>query len=148
VDRPKCTELLEKLEPGDTVVVTKLDRLARSAGEGSKLVKELIAKGINVHILNMGLIEDTPTGRLIMNVLLSFAEFERDMIVERTSAGKAIAKEREDYTEGRPRRDSPENFAEYVERHKRGEISIKKACEEMGVARAHWYRWVKELEVA
>lgn len=145
VDRPKFTELLEKLEPGDTLVVTKLDRFARSAGEGSTLVKELIAKGINVHILNMGLIEDTPTGRLIMNVLLSFAEFERDMIVERTSAGKAIAKEREDYTEGRPRRDIPENFAEYVERHKRGEISIKKACEEMGVARAHWYRWVKEV---
>lgn len=145
MDRPKFSELLEKLEPGDTLVVTKLDRFARSAGEGSKLVKDLIAKGINVHILNMGLIEDTPTGRLIMNVLLSFAEFERDMIVERTSAGKAIAKEREDYTEGRPRRDIPENFKEYVERHKRGEISIKRACEEMGVARAHWYRWVKEV---
>ena len=145
VDRPKFTELVNRLESGDTLIVCKLDRFARSAGEGSSLVKDLIDRGVKVHILNMGLIENTSTGRLIMNVLLSFAEFERDLIVERTSAGKAIARERDDYKEGRPRRDIPENFEEYVERHKRGEISIKKACEEMGVARAHWYRWVKEV---
>ena len=88
MDRPKFTKLLEELEPGDTLVVTKLDRFARTASEGSALVKELLERGINVHILNMGLIENTPTGRLILNVLLSFAEFERDMIVERTSEGK------------------------------------------------------------
>ncbi len=50
----------------------------------------------------MGLVEDTPTGRLILNVMLAFAEFERDMIVERTQEGKAIAKQKEDFREGRP----------------------------------------------
>jgi DNA invertase Pin-like site-specific DNA recombinase len=50
----------------------------------------------------MGLVEDTPTGRLILNVMLSFAEFERDMIVERTQEGKAIAKQKPDFREGRP----------------------------------------------
>lgn len=146
MDRPKFNELLEKLESGDTLVVTKLDRFARSAGEGSKLVKELIAKGVNVHILNMGLIEDTPTGRLIMNVLLSFAEFERDMIVERTSAGKAVARENNpDYKEGRKELKKPVEFEVYKERVESGEITAVAACKELGVSRSTWYKWVREV---
>jgi DNA invertase Pin-like site-specific DNA recombinase len=149
VDRPKFTELLEKLEPGDTLVVCKLDRFARSAGEGSKLVKELIGLGINVHILNMGLIEDTPTGRLIMNVLLSFAEFERDMIVERTSAGKAIARENNpDYKEGRKRMDIHPDFDSYKMKVDEGVISVVDACKRMEISRSTWYKWVREKEVA
>lgn len=49
------------------------------------------------------------------------------------------------YREGRPRTEIPENFMEYVAKHEAGEISISAACKEMGVARAHWYRWVKEM---
>lgn len=146
MDRPKFTELLEKLEPGDTLVVTKLDRFARSAGEGSKLVKDLIAKGINVHILNMGLIEDTATGRLILNVLLSFAEFERDMIVERTSAGKAVARENNpDYKEGRKELKKPVEFESYRKRVELGEMTAVAACKELGVSRSTWYKWVREV---
>ena len=100
--RPKFDELLQKLKSGDTLKVTKLDRFARTAAEGSVLVKNLLDRGVSVHILNMGLIDDTATGRLIINVLLSFAEFERDMIVERTQAGKEIARTKGGYREGRP----------------------------------------------
>ena len=146
VDRPKFNELIEKLEPGDTLVVTKLDRFARSAGEGSKLVKDLIGRGINVHILNMGLIEDTPTGRLILNVLLSFAEFERDMIVERTSAGKAVARENNpDYKEGRKKLEIPEVFESYKNRVDEGEMAVTAACKELKISRSTWYKWVKEV---
>lgn len=102
-DRPKFTKLLSLLKEGDTLVVTKLDRFARTALSGTELIKDLLKKGIKVHVLNMGLVEDTPTGRLIMNVMSSFAEFERDMIVERTQEGKAIARQREDFVEGRPK---------------------------------------------
>lgn len=101
-DRPYFSDLIKRLGKGDTLKVTKLDRFARSAGEGSLLAKELLAKGVNLHILNMGLIENTTVGRLILNNLLAFAEFERDMIVERTQAGKAIARTKEGYREGRP----------------------------------------------
>lgn len=101
-DRPKFKELLSVLNKGDTLVVTKLDRFARSTVEGIQTVKDLFERGIKVHILNMGLVEDTPTGRLVFNVMSAFAEFERDMIVERTQEGKAIAKQREDFREGRP----------------------------------------------
>lgn len=144
MDRPKFTKLLAGLEPGDTLVVTKLDRFARTAGEGSELVKKLLDKGINVHILNMGLIENTPTGRLILNVLLSFAEFERDMIVERTSEGKAIKRATDpDYKEGRKALEIPEEFDYYKLRVGVGEITVIKACEELGISRSTWYKWNK-----
>jgi DNA invertase Pin-like site-specific DNA recombinase len=103
-DRPKFKELLGLLEEGDTLVVTKLDRLARSTVDAINTVKELFERGVKVHILNMGLVENTPTGRLIFSVMSAFAEFERDMIVERTQEGKALAKQRDDFREGRPRK--------------------------------------------
>lgn len=101
--RPKFKELLSVLEEGDTLVITKLDRFARSTGDAIETIKDLFKRGIKVHVLNMGLVEDTPTGRLIFNIMSSFAEFERDMIVERTQEGKAIARQRKDFKEGRPK---------------------------------------------
>jgi DNA invertase Pin-like site-specific DNA recombinase len=146
VDRPKFNEVLESLEPGDTLVVTKLDRFARTASEGSALVKSLLARGVNVHILNMGLIENTATGRLILNVLLSFAEFERDMIVERTSDGKAVKRATDpNYKEGRRALEIPEEFAGYRENVYNGEITVVEACKELGISRGTWYKWVKEV---
>ncbi|PAD35969.1 recombinase family protein [Terribacillus saccharophilus] len=101
-DRPEFQSLLDAVQSGDTIVVTKLDRFARSAGDAISIVRNLFERDIKVHILNMGLIENTPTGRLIFTIMSGFAEFERDMIVERTQEGKAIAKQREDFREGRP----------------------------------------------
>ena len=103
-DRPEFMKLLDKLEAGDVLVVTKLDRFARSTLDGIGIIRELFERGVAVHILNMGLVENTPTGRLIFNILMSFAEFERDMIVERTQEGKAIARQRPDFREGRPKK--------------------------------------------
>jgi len=103
-DRPQFVELLSLLKKGDTLVVTKLDRFARSAEDGVNLIKELLSKGIKVHILNMGLEEDTSMGRLILRMLSAIAEFARDMIVERLAEGKAIAKQNPDIREGRPKK--------------------------------------------
>lgn len=102
-DRPQFSKLLEKLKEGDTIIVTKLDRFARSMTQGSELVNELINKGIKVNILNIGVMDNTPASKLIRNIFFSFAEFERDMIVERTQEGKAIAKTKEGFKEGRPK---------------------------------------------
>ena len=96
--------MIEILKEGDTLVVTKLDRFARTTSDGINTVKEFFERGVKVHVLNMGLVEDTPTGRLILSVMLAFAEFERDMIVERTQEGKAIAKQNPDFREGRPKK--------------------------------------------
>jgi len=102
-DRPQLQQLLHKVKENDTLVITKIDRIARSAMDGIETIQQLFRQGVKVHVLNMGLVEDTPTGRLILNVMLAFAEFERDMIVERTHEGKAIAKQDPDFREGRPK---------------------------------------------
>lgn len=103
-DRPEFQKLLKVLKPGDTLIVTKLDRFARSLIEGIDIIRDLFERDVTVNILNLGVIENTPNGRLIFNIFMSFAEFERDMIVERTQEGKALAKERPDFREGRPRK--------------------------------------------
>lgn len=101
-DRPEFQRMLSVLEAGDTLTVTKLDRFARTATDGIGIIRDLMSRGVRVSILNMGVVEDTTTGRLMLTILSGFAEFERDMIVERLAEGKAIAKQRDDFREGRP----------------------------------------------
>ncbi|WP_291731138.1 recombinase family protein [Clostridium sp.] len=103
-DRPQLKLLLDKLKEGDTFTVTKLDRFARSLIDGAKLVQELLDRGIKINILNIGVMDNTPASKLIRNIFLSFAEFERDMILERTREGKEIAKTKAGYKEGRPKK--------------------------------------------
>ncbi len=112
--RPELDKLIALMQSGDTMVVTKLDRIARSATQGIELIQKLLEKGIVVHVLNMGLMDNTPTGKLIRNIMLAFAEFERDMIVERTQEGKAVAKMNPDYKEGRPKKFSKAQIAHAV----------------------------------
>lgn len=102
--RPELDKLINVMQSGDTMVVTKLDRIARSATQGIELIQLLLDRGIVVHVLNMGLMDNTPTGKLIRNIMLAFAEFERDMIVERTQEVKMIAKQNPDFKEGRPKK--------------------------------------------
>ena len=109
-DRDVFNRIIESLNNGDTLVVTKLDRFCRTTKEGLQYIDLLMDKGVKIHILNMGLIEDTPMGRLIVTNLLAFAEFERAMIIERTQGGKAIAKTKDGYKEGRPKAYTPEQL--------------------------------------
>lgn len=104
MERPKFKQLLQQLKENDTLVVSKLDRFARTTVDGVQTVQELFNRGIRVHILNMGLIENTLTGNLILTVMLAFAEYERGVIVERTQTGKLIAKSNPNFREGRPKK--------------------------------------------
>lgn len=114
-DRPEFDKLMDKIQKGDTLIVTKLDRFARSMTQGSELVSDLIEKGIKVYILNIGVMDNTPSSKLIRNVFFAFAEFERDMIVERTMEGKAIAKQNPDFREGRPKKYSRKQIEHALE---------------------------------
>ena len=112
IDRPKFNDLLDKMKSGDTLKVTKLDRLCRSALEGGQIIKDLNSKGITIEILNMGKFDNSPIGKVVTTMLLAFAEFERDLIIERTQSGKDVAKLRPDFREGRPnnRKNTAWNF--------------------------------------
>lgn len=144
MDRPQLSKLLAKLEPGDTLMIMKLDRFAR-ATEASKVIKDLVDRGIRVHILNMGIIDGSTVGKLVLNILFAFAEYERDSIVERTQSG--IAKKRENepnWKEGRPCREYPD-FEKIAQKQKDGNITVAEACKQLGVSRTQWYRMIKNV---
>ena len=109
-ERPVLNNLINKLEKGDILVATKLDRIARNTVEGIKIIEQLFAKGVSVHILNIGLLENTTMGRFFLTVLLAVAEMERNTIMERTREGKEIAKQKEGYREGRKKIYSKEHL--------------------------------------
>lgn len=144
IDRPSLSRLLGELKAGDTFMVTKLDRIARSVKEGIELFDSLIERGIKVNVLNIGVMDDSPTGRLIRNVFLSFAEFERDMIVQRTMEGKMIARERPDYREGRPRIEV--DLTEQYNLVMKGDKTVTEACKTLGISRSTWYDRVRAMQ--
>ena len=144
MDRPAFDKVLSMLQPGDELVVCKLDRFARTAPEGALLVRQLVEKGVRANILNMGVADNTPMGKVMVTVMLAFAEFERDMIVERTSSGKAQRRERDpEWREGR-RRKEVTNFRDVRERQIHGELTVDAACSELGISRRTYFRRAKE----
>ena len=99
MDRPEW----DKLRRGDVLIVTRLDRLARSVSQASGLITDMIDEGVTINVLNLGVLSNDSVNTLLRNVLLSFAQFERDMIVQRTQEGKAVARATDpNFREGRP----------------------------------------------
>ena len=145
-DSPQFNKLLNELKEGDTLVVTKLDRFARSMIEGSKIVNDLIEKGVKVNVLNIGLMDNTPASKLIRNIFFSFAEFERDMIVERTLEGKQIKMETDvDATLGRPKKfkKAQRDMAlQLLEKHSYNEVANM-----TGISRRTLIRYKKENDL-
>ena len=104
LERPEFTKLLEVVKPGDMIIVTKMDRLARTVAQATETITSLIDTGIVVYVLNLGILDNSSMSVLVRNLLLSFAQFERDLIIERTQEGRAIARLKPDYKEGRPKK--------------------------------------------
>ena len=142
IERPKFTKLLELLKEGDTLVVCKLDRISRSASAGIRLVDDLLKKGVRIHILNMGIMDNTPNGKLIRNIFFSFAEFERDMIVERTKEGKAIARTKEGFTEGRPPKYTKEQLEKALDLKEQG-LTYEQVKAETGIGKTTLWNYKK-----
>ena len=146
MERPGFDDLLSKLKAGDEMVVCKLDRFARTAPEGALLVRDLVDRGITVHILNMGISDNSPIGKVMVTVMLAFAEYERDMIVERTSDGKAYKREHDpNWREGRkPIVVDQSAFESCREKQKKGEMTVADCCRELGIGRTTWYELVRK----
>lgn len=143
MERPKFSKLLNKLQAGDTLIVCKLDRFARTAAEGSLLVRELVDRGIKVNILNMGIADNSPMGKLMTTVLLAFSEYERDMITERLAEGKAEARRKNPaYKEGRKYKEIPE-FDAFKLKVDNGEMTVAQACSQLDISRTKWYMEIR-----
>lgn len=104
-NRPQFDKLTKLVKPGDTITVTKLDRLARNTREALNVLDPLMNNGIKINVINIGVLENSTIGKLVKTILLAVAEMERDMIVDRTQEGKRYARlHKRDYHEGRPKR--------------------------------------------
>lgn len=146
LERPQFNKLVSELKAGDTIIVCKLDRFARSVGQATELITELIDKGVTVDVCNLGILDNSSMSTFMRNILLSFAQFERDMIVERTQEGKAIARLRDDYREGRPKKFSRKQIQHALELLKT--CSYREVEETTGISKSTLIRAKKELQVA
>ena len=134
MERRGFARLMDRMEEGDVLVVTKLDRLGRNAMDVAATVRALSALGVRVHCLALGGVDLTSsTGKLTMGVINAVAEFERDLLVERTQAGLARARA-EGKPIGRPMSLSPERRAEVV-RHLAAGESVSAVARAMGTSR-------------
>lgn len=142
-NRPELDKLMKSVSVGDMVVMTKLDRMARSTRDGLDIIDEFLSKGVEINILNMGKFDNSPSGKLMRTIFLAFAEFERDMIVARTTEGKAICREHNpDWKEGRKTKELPD-FEKFLKMQKDGQITVSECCKRLGISRATWYDRVR-----
>lgn len=145
--RPEFDKLLKQVQSNDTIVVTKLDRFARNTREALDIIEPLMNENVTIKVLNLGTIENTPMGKMILRTLLSVAEMERDMIVERTQSGKKYAKDHNpNYREGRPKRTITDKYKAiyaYLQDH-----SYKETSKAFEVSIATIYRVKKQIESA
>jgi len=148
-DRPVLTSLLEKVRPGDTIVIWKLDRLGRSLQHLIELVNTLMEREVGLKSLQDPIDTTNAQGRLIFNIFASLAEFERDLIIERTQAGLTAARAR-GRTGGRPK-----GLTELAEKkataaaalYSKGELTVNEIAENLGISKATLYKYLRHRRI-
>ncbi|MEL7425664.1 MAG: recombinase family protein [Bacteroidota bacterium] len=144
-DRPELQRLLDQLREGDVIVIWKLDRLGRSLRDLVNLVNEIQAKGAGLKSLHDSIDTSTPHGKLTFHLFAALAEFERDIISERTKAGLAAARAR-GRKGGRPPGLSKAAMDKAIiaeTLYKQGKMSVTGICTHIGIARSTLYKYLK-----
>ena len=142
--RPRLEACLEYVREGDTLVVTRLDRLARSTLHLCQIADELKRKGVNLQVLDQNIDTSDATGRLLFNMLGAIAQFETEIRAERQMDGIQKAKERGVHF-GRRKTLTKPQIAELQQRRKQGEL-IKTLMKEYGLSKASVYRYLNDTD--
>ncbi|PTL71226.1 recombinase [Rathayibacter caricis DSM 15933] len=145
-ERPALREALAACDTGSTLMVTKLDRLARSITDARDIVDELTRRGVKLSIGGSVHDPEDPIGRLLFNVLAMVAEFEGDLIRSRTKEGMKIAKAK-GRLRGRAPKLSPKIEAHLVAEHHAGNYTVAELAAEFKVARSTVYRAVQRAQL-
>ncbi len=128
------------------MIVTKLDRLARNTQDALSIVKQMNDEGVILRVLNIGTIDNSPSGRLIFTVFSAFAEFERDLIVSRTQEGKAWEKANNpNFHDGMPRKYGKEQIDFAWKLHTQEHMSYSEISKKLGISKDTLYRRFREL---
>jgi DNA invertase Pin-like site-specific DNA recombinase len=138
-ERPELARLLDQLRQGDTLVVWKLDRLGRSLRHLIEAIRSLEERGVGFQSLQENIATSTPSGRLLFHLLGSLAEFERDLIRERTRAGLEAARARGRHG-GRPSVMTAEKLAAARKLYETGEQTMAEIARSLSVSRSTLYR--------
>ena len=141
-NRPGLDACVKALEPGDTLVVWRLDRLGRSMPHLVSLVEKLLGKGIGFRSLSDGAIDTTTAGELMFNIFSSLAQFERRLIQERTRPGLAAARARGRKGGRRPIPADHPRVLTAKRLHKDRSLSVNQICKTLGVSRPTFYRYL------
>lgn len=143
MERPGFSKLIDRMEEGDVLIVTKLDRLGRNAMDVRATVERLAASGVKVHCLALGGVDLTSAaGKMTMGVIAAVSEFERDLLIERTQAGLSRAKA-QGRSLGRPAALSQEDQTKALELRSNGH-SLGAVANKFGVSRAAIQRLEKK----
>ena len=148
-DRPELQKLIEQVREGDTIVIWKLDRLGRSLKDLVELVNDFQDKGAGLQSLNDSIDTTTPTGKLTFHLFAALAEFERDIISERTKAGLAAARAR-GRKGGRPKGLSKEAKHKSIiaaKLYKEGKFTTQQICDDLNIARNTLYSYLRHQNV-
>lgn len=137
-NRPELTKLLDRITEGDTVVVESLSRLGRSTKDLIELTETFQSKGVNLVSLKESIDTNSPTGKLLFTLMSAIAQFERDVIADRTREGLKAARAR-GRAGGRPRAD-PEQVKKAVKLYKTEQYTIKEIEELTGIKKSTLYR--------
>ncbi len=148
-ERPELNQMIDNLRPDDVLVIWKLDRLGRSLNHLISLVNDLIEKKIGLQSLNDPIDTTTPQGRLSFNLFASLAEFERDLIRERTNAGLSAARAR-GRMGGRPKglpkkAEATACAAETL--YKEGVLTVDEISAKLGIAKSTLYSYLRHRGV-
>jgi DNA invertase Pin-like site-specific DNA recombinase len=143
-NRPELDRMLDQLRPGDVVHVWRLDRLGRSLRNLIDLVDDLASRGVGFRSLSESIDTTTANGRLFFNMMGALAEFERDLIRERTMAGLTSARAR-GRVGGRPPVMTPEKLAVARQMHASGEHTVTAIATTIGVSRKTVYRHLDQV---
>lgn len=145
--RPELENLLERLQPGDTLVVIRMDRLGRSTKQLLDLVEEFTERDVHLVILDMNIDTRTPTGKFFLTIMAGFSELERTIIKEKQRNGIEIAKKKNKYV-GRVKKyhGKHEGMNHAIELYEKGDHTIKQICGITNVSKSALYRRIDELK--
>ncbi len=141
-NRPELTKLLDRITEGDTVVVESLSRLGRSTKDLIELTETFQSKGVNLVSLKESIDTNSPTGKLLFTLMSAIAQFERDVIADRTREGLKSARAR-GRNGGRPKADA-EQVRKAIKLYNTGQYSVKEIEELTGIKKSTLYRNLRE----
>lgn len=139
--RPQLDALLDYVREGDSVKVTKLDRLARNTRHLLEITELLDKKGVSLNIMNLGIDTSTPTGKLMLTMVGAIATFEREIMLERQAEGIALAKLKGKYTGRKP---TARNKSDEVNRLLQEGKSKPETARQLGISVSSIYRIINE----